>query len=247
MKIMSFNIRHSVIQDILGLWRKRYKGVLNFIISENPDVLGLQELTPKGKKYLQKRLSDFNVVGDKRNSAIFTNEYNCIFIKKKYEIISHKTYSLSENINKLGTKSKDDNFPRICVVVHIKSGKNKFMIVNTHIDNSDSANKKRLLDIYSKILEDNLLKDEYIVLLGDYNMTLKNDNLVKFSKNYIDPFKDYKQGTFPSRPSMLALDHIFLDKRISYSNDKIHNTLNDRGYLSDHYPISCEIRIGSKK
>lgn len=247
MKIMSFNIKHSIIEDMLGLWRKRYKRVFNFIISEKPDILGLQELTTKGRKYLRKRLNEYNVVGDKRHSAIFTNEYNCIFIKKEYEIISHKTYSLSSNITKLGTKSKCDKFPRICVVAHIKIGKTKFMIVNTHIDNSDTKNKKRLLDIYSKIIDDNLIKDEYIILLGDYNMTVKNDNLVRFSKKYIDPFKDYKQGTFPSRPEMPALDHIFLDKRMTYSNDRIHNNSNDRGYMSDHYPISCEVIIKNNK
>lgn len=246
MKIMSFNIRHSIIQDILGLWRIRYKRALKFILSENPDVLGLQELTLKGKKYLQKKMIDYNVVGDKRYSFFLTNEYNCIFIKKKYQIISNKTFSLSNNINRLGTKSKHDNFPRICVVLHIKCGKKKIMIVNTHIDNSDTANKKRLLDIYSKIINDNLLREEYIVLLGDYNMTVNNANLVKFSQNYIDPFKNYTQGTFPSRPEMPALDHIFLDKRIHYSNDKIHNNSNDSGYISDHYPISCEIKIRNK-
>ena len=78
-------------------------------------------------------------------------------------------------------------------------------------------------------------------------MTVKNHNLVSFSKEYLDPFKDYNVGTFPSRPDMMALDHIYLDKRLRYKNDKIYVDSNKKGFLSDHNPISCEVSVPKSK
>ena len=244
MKVMSYNVVHFTFKDILFIWRNRYKRVVSFIKKENPDILGMQEVTRKAKRYLEKHLDDYNVIGLSRHSMPFTNEYTPLLIKKKYEILSYNTYSLSHNINKLGTKVKADNFPRICVVAHIKDKNNKYLVINTHIDNSSGPNKKRLLDIYKSIIEKEKGEEEYIILMGDYNMTLLNDDLKKFSKDYLDPFKDYKYGSFVPNPTLIPLDHIFLDKRLNYKNDKIYKESNNDYFLSDHYPISCEIEKG---
>ena len=243
MKIMSFNVKHIPFEDFFFIWKKRYKKLINLIKRENPDILGMQEITKSGKKYIEKKLTQYNVIGDSRHSAFLTDEYNPVLIKKEYNIKSSKTYSLSENINKLGTKTKDDNYPRICVVVHINKNSDNFLIVNTHIDNSSFENKNRLLEILKKIIKDEKKDNEFIIMLGDYNMTMGNVNLYNFSKEYVSPFKDYKEGTFPSSLNLRALDHIFLDKRLNYSKDKIHKDSNDRGFLSDHNPISCIVTL----
>lgn len=243
MKVMSFNLRHIIKEDILGLWRKRYELIVEFLRQEEPSIIGVQELTKKGKRYLKRKLKKYKVVGKKRHSIIFTNEYNCILIRKDYKIKGHKTYSLSDKINRLGRKAKTDNFPRICTLVHLeKNGKN-YLIANTHIDNSSTENKKRLLDIFDNIINTHIKEDEYLIITGDFNMTLDNRNLVNYSKKFIDPFKDYQEGTFPSRPEMKALDHIFLDKRLTYSDEKIHKDSNEKGFMSDHNPISCIVKI----
>ena len=243
MKIMSFNLKHVIKEDILWMWKKRYKRIVEFIKKENPDILGVQELTTKGKRYLKRNLKNYNIVGKKRHSIIFTNEYNCLLIKKDYKITLYKTYSLSDKINKLGTKEKTDKFPRICTLAHIEKDNNKFFVINTHIDNSDVNNKKRLLNIFESIIEKFKREDEQIIITGDFNMTIDNKNLKEFSKSYLDPFKDYLNGTFPTRPELKAIDHIFLDKELKYSNDKIYSNANDFEYMSDHVPISCIVEI----
>lgn len=243
MKVMTFNLRHIIKEDIFGLWRKRYKRIVAFIQRENPDIIGVQELTNKGKRYLKRYLKDYKIVGKKRHSLIFTNEYNCLLIKKEYKITGHKTYSLSDKINILGRKAKADKFPRICTVAHIEKDSNRFFIANTHMDNSSTQNKKRLLDIFDSIVEDHKKEDEYIIITGDFNMSLDNKNLVNYSEKYLDPFKNHEEGTFPSISDLKAIDHIFLDKRVLFTKEKIHSDSNDSGYMSDHYPMSCEIIV----
>ncbi len=246
MKIMTFNLKHKILEDIFGLWKKRYREILKYLKKENPDILGVQELTRKGKHFLKKELKDYQIIGKRRHSIILTNEYNCLLIKKDYKIISHNTYSLSNKITHLGTKTKNDKFPRICVVAHIEKDDIKYMIVNTHLDNSDKNNKKRLLKIYNKIVETHKNDDEYLILLGDYNMTIDNKNLKEFAVNYKDPFENNKKSSFTGFPNIKSIDHIFLDKRLNYKNEKIDVNSNDESYLSDHYPLSCIIDIEKK-
>jgi endonuclease/exonuclease/phosphatase family metal-dependent hydrolase len=239
MKVMTYNIVHKPLEV---LWRKRFNKVVEFIKNENPDVIGMQEIIGKGYRYFKKKLDNYYVLGEPRHSVIFTNEYNPLLIKKDYELISYNTYSLSDNINKLGTKTKEDNYPRICVLAHIRKDNDKYLVINTHIDNSNSKNKKRLLDILKSIIEKEFNDDEYLILLGDYNMTLDNDNLAEFSKEFNNPFKENCYGSFCVNPKVKSIDHIFVDKRLDYCDDKIHKNTNDERVLSDHYPLSCIIK-----
>ncbi|MBR4672785.1 MAG: histidine phosphatase family protein [Bacilli bacterium] len=243
LKVMSFNLRHIIKEEFFGVWKTRYRRIIDFIDSESPDIIGVQELTRKGKRYLKHNLKDYKIVGKRRHSIIFTNEYNCVLVKKDFKIKGHKTYSLSDKINILGRKSKSDNFPRICTLVHIERENAKFLVANTHIDNSSTENKKRLLNIFDNIVNTHKKEEEYLIITGDFNMTMDNRNLNNYSKKFVAPFKDYMIGTFPSVPDMRALDHIFLDQRLEYSDEKIYSDSNEKGFMSDHNPISCIVTI----
>jgi len=237
MKIMTYNLKHSIKEDIFGLWRKRYKKMLKYILDTNPDIIGVQELTRKGKRYLKNNLLDYNIIGKSRHSIILSNEYNCLLIKKDYKINEHATFSLSDRPEKLGRKAKTDNFPRICSLAHIEKNKIKYFVINTHLDNSDKENKKRLLDIFENIISKYKKEDELIVIVGDFNMSIKNKNLVNFSEKYKDPFKDNKISSCIWVPQLPSIDHIFLDKNLNYNNELIDTSMN----ISDHYPLICEI------
>ena len=52
-KVMSFNLRHIIKEEIIGVWKKRYERIVTFIKNESPDIIGVQELTRKGKRYLK--------------------------------------------------------------------------------------------------------------------------------------------------------------------------------------------------
>ena len=241
MKIITYNIRHNTFLDIFPLWRSRYKRLIEYLSNNPKDVIGLQEITRKGKRYLSKRLKDYIVVGESRSSIILTNEYNPVLINKRIKLLSYKTCSLSDNIDIRGTKVEGANFPRICTLVHIEESNKKYLIVNTHIDNSSPESKKRQLDILDKIISKEKDKNEYVILMGDFNMTLANDDLLEYSHNYNDPFKDNKNSSFVPNKDIRSLDHIFLDKKLKYKKELIDNKTNDNGFISDHYPLICEI------
>ncbi len=239
MKIMSFNTKKYTFTKF-GRTRNLYK----YIEYIDADVIGFQELNSKSLDYLINNLEDYYIVTGQKSSYIpFYGEYNSILINKKYKIKSYNTYALYDDITKIRKKEKTDNFPRICVVCHFEVNDNKYMIINTHVDNSDSDNKIRQLKIFKDILDKELKEDEYLIITGDFNMSLKNKRFSEFIKNnkYLDPFKDEKCGSFCPKPDMKMIDHILLDKRLKVKISMIDTNSNEIGYISDHYPIICEI------
>ena len=238
MLIMSFNVKRFIMFKF-----GRYKRVINYIKDKKPDIIGFQELTDKSLRLYKKNLNDYNIVGTVGSSKnILLREYCSIFLDKRFKIISEKTYALTHNPNIIGVKEKEDNLPRICVVCHFIDDNNRYMIINTHIDNTDGKNKKKQLDIFQSIIDDELDKDELLIITGDFNMSLNNKNIPKYIKEhkYLDPFFDYMGGSFPSKPDMRMIDHIYL-KGFDCGKFVVDTTSNDCGFLSDHNPISCEV------
>ena len=239
MKIMSFNTKKF---NFIRLFRTRK--LYKYIDNVKPDVVGFQELNSHSLNYLITNLDDYYIVTGLKSSLIpFYGEYNSILINKKYSIKSYNTYALCEDITKVRKKEKNDNFPRICVVCHFTYEKQKYMIINKHIDNNDSDNKIRHLKIFDSIIDKELEKGEYLIITGDFNMSLDNKRFSKYikEKKYLDPFKSEKSGSFPSKPNMKMIDHILFNHKFKVIDKYIDNELNDFGYISDHYPIICEI------
>lgn len=238
MKIMSFNTKNFSFLKLFRT-RKLYK----YIDYTDADIVGFQELNSHSLNYLISNLDDYYIITGQKSSFIpFYGEYNTILINKKYKIKAYKTYALYKDINQIRKKDSKDKTPRICVVCHFEYDDKKYVVLNTHIDNSDSNNKKKQLDILKEIMDLEVKKDEYLLLVGDFNMSLDSKIFTEFVKTnkFLDPFKNEKMGSFPSKPSMKMIDHILLDKRLKVKDTSIDTEINDFGYISDHYPIICE-------
>ena len=120
MKIMTFNMKNSGI--FIGHWKQRTKGFVELIKKEKPDIIGTQEMTYKVKKYLKNLLIEnklfYTFVGESRSrtNGIY-DEYNCILINEKINILNAHTYSLSNTPLIPKTKFKGDPFPRIITLI----------------------------------------------------------------------------------------------------------------------------------
>lgn len=244
MRIMSFNLRHSIIQSLTGYWIFRYKKIVRYLNTDIYDVIGTQEVTWFNKRYLVKHMTNYNVVGDGRGSFLFSNEYNVILLHKKYNITKYKTYSLSDNIEVLGTKISGYKFPRICTIIHCSFENNKYLIINTHIDNSSSDNKKKMLDILEEILHKEKEEDELVIITGDFNMSM-NKKIEEFIKKnrLINIFTDNDTGSFVKDKNMRRIDHIFVDKKFVVNKAYIDYSCNEEKCISDHYSIIGEISL----
>ena len=237
MKIMTFNLKDDGLL-IFSNWKKRLKGFVNLIIKEKPDIIGTQEMTPKAKKLLEKLLNEnnlnYNFYGEsrKRNNRLF-DEYNCILVNKKIKVLSSTTYSLSETPLIPKTKFVNDKFPRILTFIETKN----FYFYNTHLTNKVDKNKILQLKCITNLLK----KDKPIIITGDFNLGINRLRNFCQKNELIDTTKNIGK-TFTTKKEIYHLDHILIDKNIKFENPIKHDYKYKNTYISDHYPVTVEIK-----
>lgn len=241
MKIMTFNMRNDGIIPFSN-WKNRVFGFAKLIEKEKPDIIGTQEMTFKAKILLMTILNDKNldyqIYGESRKRTDKTyDEYNCILVKKNIKVLGKFTYSLSETPYIPKTKFKKDPFPRIMTFIEIEN----YYIYNTHLTNRIIKNKLLQLKCITKLLK----KEKPVIIMGDFNLGYKKlENFIE-ENNLIDATKNIGK-TFSTKRDMFHLDHILISKTLKYQKTKKHNFKYKDKYISDHYPITTEIRKEKK-
>lgn len=233
---------------------KRVKRFASYMNAIHPDSIGTQEMNQKWLNKLEKLMSDYDSYGVVRGGDENENksEMNAIFwLKDKYDCIEQGTFWLSETPN---TESKYEGAGcnRICsyVVLQNKETGEKYIHLNTHLDNaSDDARKFGANVILNKI-DELQSKDEYkdikIVLTGDFNDTIDSTpynvisqklNDTRFTnKSVVDDninsstYHDWGNLEDSSQP----IDFIFSNS--SSTDFKLLNDISN-GYVSDHYGV----------
>lgn len=237
MKVMTFNLRNDGF--FISNWKKRLYGFIELIKKEKPDIIGTQEMTYKAKTLLEKLFLEnklnYNFYGEsrKRNNTMY-DEYNTIIVNKKIKVNKTFTYSLSNTPYIPKTKFKKDPFPRIITFVET----NDFYIYNTHLTHRIKNNKLLQLDCISNLLR----KDKPIIITGDFNLGIKNIKNFCKKNNLINTTTNIDK-TFSTKIELYHLDHILVSNNITYDKSVKHDFKYKNSYISDHYPISVNIKI----
>jgi len=212
---------------------KRYSGVdsygdhtkelVDFISSNNIDIIGLQELTSNYKQRLLKKICNkYKVVGKYR----FTRIGNIIPYIKKYNesnsIITNKKIIKSKTIH----IPFFGGIPRILTIAYILVDNYKVRVINTHLENRSQKSRDRQLKYIEKIIKK---EDIYTILMGDFN-TITNNN----------SYKRVEMNKPTHRIKHLPIDHIFIPNGWEVVNIKNPN-INSK--MSDHKPIIVEVII----
>lgn len=244
MLIATFNMKNSYSPAPSKSWIKRADSAAELIRKRGLDVIGTQELTPRSKDYLENKLKDYIFVGESRGSASISDEYNSILLKREaFELLGSETYALSNNIYKKGSKFLLDAFPRICTVAHVIYDDCKYLIINTHLDNVFSINRKYQLEVLSEII--NLEKEdkEDVIVTGDFNMHLTGD-LEKFEKKnkLVDAVPRELGSSFREFDRKEPIDHIFVPESNFEVTEALFDTNKYNGINpSDHYPTIVNV------
>lgn len=220
----TFNLKND-------LWNKNWKyreyakKLSDYLLKNNVDFLGCQELTRKYSKELNNSLlGKYNIYGKYRfKKIVFLTKFDeSVGIVSKYlpNKICNKYLSLFPGIPRIMSSFENDDI----------------MIINVHLDyKSKLARKIGFKRLYNYIYKN---KEKDIVLLGDFNTHIDNDDFSGFVEkikrlniNMVDnTHKAFKKNT---------IDFIF----ISNCFDVI-NIWSDDGLMkmSDHRPVFVKIR-----
>ena len=254
-KAMTYNIRLNVDSDGINSWVNRKDYFLSQIQFYEPDVLGLQEVTPGQLTEIAAFLKDYSYVGKGRDENNQGESSNIFFKKDRFNIKDSGTFWLSETPDKV-SKGWDAAINRVCtyVLLQDKTKKKLFWVFNTHLDHmGEMARTKGILLIMQKMKMLNKTNLP-VIFMGDFNSepgterikALKNEMLDTRDISIQKPFGP--DGTFNGFKHNEAvtklIDYIFISKNSPFVVQKyaVLSDSKDLKYPSDHLPVYVDIK-----
>ena len=227
MKVSTFNIKNDFDYYKLDKTKKIYK----YFKNNNIDILGLQEVFSKCNNDLKKVFdSCYSIIGKYRFYIRFffrkCNEKNPIITN--YRIIKKRTYHLP---------FFPSGLKRVMTHIIIDFKGKKISIYNTHLEAKIVSVKEKQLKRIYRIIK----KDKYpIILMGDFNLNIKNKKFLNFIKNLEElsiTRVELLEKTLKSSKTNLEIDHFFISKEFKLKNKEVVKSLD----ISDHYPVIIDL------
>ena len=259
-RVMTFNIRYDNPDDSLNAWPKRAGQVCNFINTEKPDILGMQEVLWNQYQLLDSVLVDYSSIGVGRNDGARKGEMNPVFYRKeKFDMIRSITFWLSDFPDEPGSLGWGSSLPRIVTwmeFVEKKSHKHLFFF-NTHFANdSESA---RLMSSRVLLKEVNKIAKGYpFIISGDFNMpptstgysilTGPDESVPLFQDSYVITEKKpsgpvHTFNGFSDNKKTARIDYIFVRNGMKVTDYKTVVRKEHNVFISDHWPVEAVVTI----
>ena len=213
-KVATYNIKNKTASKILRLkptQLERFRQNVELIVKADPDIIGLQEVTKEEYEWLEEMFGKkYKIYGDFRGSIGITNEACPIMVKEASGYVTnYGTFSISDDIYKIGKKYPGAFFPRVSTFVNFIDDFDEYFVMNMHVDNSKLIQGKTFKEngAIEKIM--GMACSSNKVIIGDMN-TEVNGPLKDFcDRNFfsdaaLDLGKTYK-------PLNMTLDHILYD------------------------------------
>lgn len=228
----------------------RIQAINEMIRMQNPDLIGVQELTENMFSYLDTVFSRYAMVGEGRHSR-FADEYSAILYRKdRFEVLEEQTFWLSDTPLKKGSRYRLSQFPRITTFALFRDLENgyTFSLFNTHLDHLFPGVRRRQAEVLRSLIIENQ-SGLFTAVTGDFNDVPGSGPLMRICSAGLNDTSDNKlcstlRGKLGSMiQHNLPIDHILLNKWIdAYQLTKIDKKYS--GYWpSDHYPLIIEFNI----
>jgi endonuclease/exonuclease/phosphatase family metal-dependent hydrolase len=251
--IMSLNLKNTGPLNIGSMaFEDRVSSIEELICWNDPDLIGIQELTDDMIPFLPHTFDAYQFYGKARgNEDFYANERCCILFKKdRFDILSGSTFWLSDTPDKCGSFYPGSIYPRIATIgiLQDRTDGTIFTFANTHLDHVLPAVRTR----QALVLRNELLKrrrGEFLILTGDFNATRVSAAITLLSTPS-DPLeikdlaprqgatiRDRFASTFHRR---MPIDHIFVSKKMDAKCCRIITSLYMGKAPSDHCPLLAQ-------
>ena len=255
----TFNIRYNNSEDYkIGCgWDQRKERVAGYLIDNNIDICGMQEVTDKQLTYLRKALPQYGYVGVGRTDGKKKGEATPVFYRKdRFMALDKGNFWLSETPDKVGSKGWDAALERVASWVKLKdrtTGK-VFMAVNTHFDHVGKVARRESAKLIMRKIQE-IVGDSPAVVTGDFNVTERDEAYTtmvtnEFKMNDAYHMTDNRTGSTgtwhsfcqipPSK--MEKIDFIFITPSIRVTHAHIEQENKDC-QLSDHNPHYADLEF----
>lgn len=263
--VATYNIRYDGHTDLANDWSERKVPISNYVLKNQIEVIGFQEVLNNQLLDLQMLLPQYKFVGVGRDDGQNKGEYSPIFYDStKFEALRSGTFWLSPT-PEIPSKGWDAALNRICTYALLKKRSNPqelIWVFNTHFDHIGVEARLRSAELILAQIAF-FLKDlnAPVLLLGDFNME-ETDAGIELIKAQ---FKDFSCLRIPDRKKGKKYHEICFaptfngftktstdDKRIDYifGSDsiipfecKLDTATFGLSYPSDHFPVMVFYKV----
>ena len=264
-QIMSFNLRYENNIDGMHLWDNRKDIVLQTIMTNSADIIGLQEGRKKQIDYLAQSLPQyFTYIGHPRSDNLHDEQCGILFDSNKYVVRGSGTFWLSDTPEVPGSITFKNCLPRIVTWIKVYKFSNlvecidrAYFVFNTHFDHISEISRIKSAEFLVKQIESisnsSEEKEKIIFISGDFNaeddeetiITLKNNGFISTADEMCNKEKTFHEF---SGKGEHKIDHIFY-KMINCEISKpctdyyVVKEKSSKGiYPSDHFPICANLK-----
>ena len=256
---LSFNIRFDTSKDGENAWPNRKEMVGQWVKSESPDVIGLQEALRHQIDDIKKIATAYSEYGVGRDDGKSRGEHcTILYLKKRFSLDKSDcgTFWFSDTPEKIASKSWGNEIPRICTwgrFIEKKTDKG-FYVYNVHYDHRSQPSRLGASELIIQRIFKRKRSNDPIILMGDFNASENNPaikifkdeplnlvdtfRVVKPDEKMVKTFHGFRGGSFSGG----KIDHVFmLPKMGKVSSAEIVRFNKDKRYLSDHYPVRAKL------
>ena len=252
-KVATFNLKSTGLGFGVHSWKNRREILRDAFLDLDADIVGVQELTPIMKVYLEHELAEYNFVGRPRGGLIF-NEHSDIAVKNGITIDFNSTFPLSKNrFGRLVSIRAPLSwiFPRICTVAELENDGERFRVFNTHLDvSSEAARIFELKLVCRRISELNAANPLPTILTGDFNASPDSKAVKTIESFELPKLTSVSESTaggtyhfFKGKESGMRIDHVFASPEFTVDSSEIVRKNWNGLYPSDHYPLLVSLTL----
>ena len=260
LRVMSFNIRYDNPRDGINTWNNRKEMVVETILNQQVDIVGMQEVLLSQQKFLEERLADYDFYAVGREDGKTGGEMGSIFyLRDRFEPLDKSTFWLSETPEIVGSKGWNAVLPRIVSWVKFRDIENKreFFFFNTHFSHvGDEARAQSAKLLVEQVV--NIAGDEAVIISGDFNCTndskpyavitdTANGLPTLYDTHYISETEHFgglnSINAFGKSRREAIIDYIFCNDDFRVGTHGIMAIKNDSIFVSDHYPVISNLKF----
>lgn len=240
----TFNIRYDNPSDGDHSWRRRRSAVTSCIGALRCDVLGLQEVLPAQRRYLEPRLSGTSWYGVGRTDGRRKGEQSPLLLGGRVQVERWRTMWLSDTPDVPGSIGIDARTPRVATVLHGTLAGVPIGVVNTHFDHRGRNSREQAAGQIADLVE---REARAWIVCGDFNVTLDDQPMrVLLERGLSSVLDDGTTGTFHAfrgDSDGARIDHLLVNAGWTVERAWIDTTRPGGVIPSDHWPVVADLRL----
>lgn len=249
--VASFNVRYQTRRDGRNNWPRRRRAVTSMIDSWRADVLALQEVLPRQRRYLERHLEEFEWYGVGRADGRDEGEQSPVALRRsRFHARTWRTRWLSLTPDEPGSLGWDARIPRVATVVLATAARpgpdEEIGVISTHFDHRSDAARRGGAELIVQTVAADAERDW--VVMGDLNADHDSDVLAILRDGGLRPvLPDDAGGTlhgWSGRRDGARIDHILVHGDWEVEDAWIDHTEPDGRLPSDHWPVLARLRRG---